>query len=79
MPLLFTCARPQVKNWYVVLNGQLKLLCDSDEDKTYYVGDWEVRLCITKYNITTNGNSYHRRACTKLLVTVVHYGILAQV
>jgi len=40
MPSLFTCAHPQVKNWYVVLSGQLKLLCDSDEDKTYYVGDW---------------------------------------
>ena len=29
----------QVKNWYVVLNGQMKLQRDSDGDKIYHVGD----------------------------------------
>ena len=30
---------PQVSKWYVVLNGQLKLLRESDSEKLYHVGD----------------------------------------
>lgn len=29
----------QVKNWYVVLNGQMKLQRDSEGDKVFHVGD----------------------------------------
>ena len=34
------CARcMQVNKWYVVLNGQLKLVRESDSEKFYHVGD----------------------------------------
>ena len=29
----------QVNKWYVVLNGQLKLVRESDSEKSYHVGD----------------------------------------
>ena len=30
----------QVSRWYVVLNGQLRLVRESDTEKLYHVGEW---------------------------------------
>lgn len=39
VPCTHTHSLLQVKNWYVVLNGQMKLQRDSEGDKLYHVGD----------------------------------------